>query len=185
MTEVFKGFAQAYQEVLEKQKHTQFYGLRDFYSLVKMLFWMCKTVKQQPNSAQIEHVILRNFSGHSSDDEIDIVKIFNDKITMRYLPPNKDESKKNCEGMQRNEFKRAKFTHITELFFQKFCEMHQDETEEQLKQNFEDCCKNGDFHNQEMNKKFEEEFQKYFDHKFNNEVCNIIYLCTLYYYFYW
>ena len=40
-----------------------------------MLFWMCKTAKQFPNEKQIEHVILRNFSGFPTDDGIDIIHL--------------------------------------------------------------------------------------------------------------
>ena len=135
-----------------------------------MLFWMCKSVKQPPNWAQIQHAIRRNFSGHSSDDEIDIVKLFNDKIPHLPSQGDKTQSRNNCEGMLRTEFKKLKCEHIHDLLFQQFCDKNYDMEEEIQKIKFNECCKNGDFLDQEMNKIFEEEFQKYFDHKFEKEV---------------
>jgi hypothetical protein len=176
----FNFFAAAYLEVLEKQKGTDFYGLRDFYSLIKMLFWMCKSVNQPPNSAQIEHVILRNFSGNN---DTDILDLFRTKIP-KCPPPNKSLSREKCEVLQRSVFKRDKYIIIKNLLFDLFINenLHKHEEEFQKlnqskftledyqKKQFDCCCENGDFESDLLNEKFENAFQDYYNQKFEQEV---------------
>uniref|UniRef100_A0A1X7TWB5 RZ-type domain-containing protein n=1 Tax=Amphimedon queenslandica TaxID=400682 RepID=A0A1X7TWB5_AMPQE len=73
----FKPLASAYKEICEEQKRCQrpFFGLRDFYSLIKMLYWMCKKSGMQLTGPQLQHAIKRNFGGLDLED-IDTYSIF-------------------------------------------------------------------------------------------------------------
>ena len=56
----------AYLELckLAREKKREFFGLRDFYSLIKMIYWFCS--KDTSNSFtwnKLEHAVRRNFSG--------------------------------------------------------------------------------------------------------------------------
>ena len=37
--------------------------MRLFYSLIKMLYWMCESSGMPPSGLQLRHAILRNFGG--------------------------------------------------------------------------------------------------------------------------
>ncbi|XP_072028880.1 E3 ubiquitin-protein ligase RNF213-like [Amphiura filiformis] len=54
--------AQGYQIVCEKQSR-EFFGLRDYYSLIKMVYGFAKLSKTSPTSQEMEHCIKRNFDG--------------------------------------------------------------------------------------------------------------------------
>jgi hypothetical protein len=56
--------AQAYLELCEaaRQFKREFFGLRDYYSLVKMLYWLCEKDKHF-TWAKLEHAVKRNFNG--------------------------------------------------------------------------------------------------------------------------
>lgn len=41
----------------------EFFGLRDFYSLIKMLFGFILKTKEKPTWMQLKHSVLRNFGG--------------------------------------------------------------------------------------------------------------------------
>uniref|UniRef100_A0A8C5RBG0 RING-type E3 ubiquitin transferase n=1 Tax=Leptobrachium leishanense TaxID=445787 RepID=A0A8C5RBG0_9ANUR len=78
----FQHFANAYQEICAGQKEqNKFFGLRDFYSLIKMVFALVKLSLTAPTDHQIAHAVLRNFSGK---DEID---------ALRYFMPNHEETR--------------------------------------------------------------------------------------------
>ncbi|KAL2078388.1 hypothetical protein ACEWY4_026073 [Coilia grayii] len=47
--------------------NNQFFGLRDYYSLVKMIFAMVKTSEMEPSDSELAEAILRNFSGQCED----------------------------------------------------------------------------------------------------------------------
>ncbi|XP_036388951.1 E3 ubiquitin-protein ligase rnf213-alpha-like [Megalops cyprinoides] len=68
--DLFQPFAQAYLTI---SKGTGFFGLRDYYSLIKMVFAFTKASKQRPSAEQIVEAVLRNFSGK---DDVDVVKNF-------------------------------------------------------------------------------------------------------------
>ncbi|XP_051888724.1 E3 ubiquitin-protein ligase rnf213-alpha-like [Pristis pectinata] len=59
---LFPGFAKAYLKICQNQC-SQFFGLRDYYSLVKMVFITVKETKCEPTEEQLADAILRNFSG--------------------------------------------------------------------------------------------------------------------------
>lgn len=66
---LFQPFATAYMTVCDESNG--FFGLRDFYSLIKMLFSITKTSNEPPKADQITEAVLRNFSGKNNDDVID------------------------------------------------------------------------------------------------------------------
>ena len=68
------GMASAYKRIYLSQNR-EFFGLRDFYSLVKMLFAFCQATRQCPTWRQLEHSVRRNFGGQEQED---VVKVFRD-----------------------------------------------------------------------------------------------------------
>ncbi|XP_062387528.1 E3 ubiquitin-protein ligase rnf213-alpha [Sardina pilchardus] len=75
----FKPFARAYLNVCKRQGKG-FFGLRDYYSLVKMVFAMAKTSNQKPGAEQIVEAVLRNFSGK---DGVNPVKVFTERLQIK------------------------------------------------------------------------------------------------------
>jgi hypothetical protein len=78
-----EGMAKAYRQIYEQQRtktSREFFGLRDFYSLVKMAFAFCERSQRAPSPLEMEHAIRRNFGGQ---EEIDVVAIFNRCCTFR------------------------------------------------------------------------------------------------------
>ncbi|XP_045155456.1 E3 ubiquitin-protein ligase RNF213-like [Echinops telfairi] len=70
--EYFAPFAKAYDTVCQRQDK-EFFGLRDYYSLIKMVFAMAKASHEKPSSQDVAQAILRNFSGK---DDIKPLPIF-------------------------------------------------------------------------------------------------------------
>uniref|UniRef100_A0A1X7U225 AAA+ ATPase domain-containing protein n=1 Tax=Amphimedon queenslandica TaxID=400682 RepID=A0A1X7U225_AMPQE len=68
----FTELASAYKSICDLQKR-EFFGLRDFYSLIKMLYWMSEETGSILTRPQLEHAVRRNFSGF---DEFDAVAKF-------------------------------------------------------------------------------------------------------------
>ncbi|XP_069055826.1 E3 ubiquitin-protein ligase RNF213 isoform X2 [Pleurodeles waltl] len=71
----FSLFADAYREISSTQREhgKEFFGLRDFYSLIKMVFTTTKRSKKEPTIPEIVQAVLRNFSGK---DDIDALYFF-------------------------------------------------------------------------------------------------------------
>ncbi|XP_023412590.2 E3 ubiquitin-protein ligase RNF213 isoform X4 [Loxodonta africana] len=67
----FASFAKAYQTVCRNQDK-EFFGLRDYYSLIKMVFAMAKASSKKPSPQDIAQAILRNFSGKDDINTFDI-----------------------------------------------------------------------------------------------------------------
>ncbi|KAI8490437.1 hypothetical protein Bbelb_317050 [Branchiostoma belcheri] len=66
--------AGAYTDLYRPQlKDREYFGLRDFYSLIKMVSNFCRASGHPPSRAQLEHAIKRNFSGR---DDIDPLQKF-------------------------------------------------------------------------------------------------------------
>lgn len=74
--DLFKPFARSYLKICCKQGKG-FFGLRDYYSLVKMIFAMAKTSQQTPTAEEIIKAVLRNFSGR---DDVDVVAVFTQRL---------------------------------------------------------------------------------------------------------
>ncbi|KAM4037716.1 E3 ubiquitin-protein ligase RNF213 isoform 1-T2 [Anomaloglossus baeobatrachus] len=71
----FKYFAEAYQQVcmIQKEQNKEFFGLRDFYSLIKMVFAFTKQSHEGLTEHEIARAVLRNFSGK---DDLKALEIF-------------------------------------------------------------------------------------------------------------
>nr|XP_023992641.1 E3 ubiquitin-protein ligase rnf213-alpha-like [Salvelinus alpinus] len=72
----FQPFARAYLNICRKQGKG-FFGLRDYYSLIKMLFAITKASEQIPSAEKIVEAVLRNFSGR---DDVDAVTVFTETL---------------------------------------------------------------------------------------------------------
>lgn len=72
----FQPFARAYLKICKKEGKG-FFGLRDYYSLIKMMFAVAKASDQKPSPDQIVQAVLRNFSGK---DTVNAVTVFTDRL---------------------------------------------------------------------------------------------------------
>lgn len=98
----FHPLAQMYRALCQKQLSEatnvdtdiegkrEFFGLRDFYSLIKMLCSMCLETQKPPTWSQLEHAIRRNFSGLKHVDPVEHI-------------PNKEEVKASCRQPEHGE----------------------------------------------------------------------------------
>nr|XP_034315108.1 E3 ubiquitin-protein ligase rnf213-alpha-like isoform X1 [Crassostrea gigas] len=73
----------------------EFFGLRDFYSLIKMLYAFSVKNEKRPTWLMLEHSIKRNFGGYE-DEHIDMDKIF--QIFASHLKPTVEEIKEPVTG---------------------------------------------------------------------------------------
>uniref|UniRef100_A0A673VKG4 E3 ubiquitin-protein ligase RNF213 n=1 Tax=Suricata suricatta TaxID=37032 RepID=A0A673VKG4_SURSU len=67
----FAPFARAYETVCEKQDK-EFFGLRDYYSLIKMVFAKAKASGNEPSLQDVAQAVLRNFSGKDDIHALDV-----------------------------------------------------------------------------------------------------------------
>ncbi|XP_048222860.1 E3 ubiquitin-protein ligase RNF213 [Perognathus longimembris pacificus] len=67
----FVPFARAYEAVCRRQDK-EFFGLRDYYSLIKMVFAWARASDRKPAPQGIAHAVLRNFSGKDDIPALDI-----------------------------------------------------------------------------------------------------------------
>ncbi|XP_036924176.1 E3 ubiquitin-protein ligase RNF213 isoform X2 [Sturnira hondurensis] len=67
----FAPFAEAYETVCKLQDK-EFFGLRDYYSLIKMVFASAKASNKKPSPQDIAQAVLRNFSGKDGIHALDI-----------------------------------------------------------------------------------------------------------------
>uniref|UniRef100_A0A3P8YEE8 RING-type E3 ubiquitin transferase n=1 Tax=Esox lucius TaxID=8010 RepID=A0A3P8YEE8_ESOLU len=74
--DLFQPFARAYLKICRKQGKG-FFGLRDYYSLIKMVFAVTKANEQRPSAEKIVEAVLRNFSGR---DDVDAVTVFTKRL---------------------------------------------------------------------------------------------------------
>ncbi|RVE69573.1 hypothetical protein OJAV_G00079040 [Oryzias javanicus] len=72
----FKPFARAYLNICRKQGKG-FFGLRDYYSLIKMIFAVAKASQRKPTAEETVKAVLRNFSGK---DDVDAVSVFTSEL---------------------------------------------------------------------------------------------------------
>ncbi|KAM7035519.1 E3 ubiquitin-protein ligase RNF213 [Acridotheres tristis] len=75
----FHHFADAYENICKAQDR-EFFGLRDYYSLIKMFFALAKSSKNDPTPQDIAAVVLRNFGGK---DDVNALEIFTSKLLER------------------------------------------------------------------------------------------------------
>jgi hypothetical protein len=63
-----------------RSKKREFFGLRDFYSLIKMIYWFCsKDVHSTLTWNKLEHAVKRNFNGLEDIDPIDSFELLKHK----------------------------------------------------------------------------------------------------------
>nr|XP_040124466.1 E3 ubiquitin-protein ligase RNF213 [Ictidomys tridecemlineatus] len=67
----FAPLAKAYEMVCQRQDK-EFFGLRDYYSLIKMVFATARASNRKPSPQEIAQAILRNFSGKDDIPALDI-----------------------------------------------------------------------------------------------------------------
>ncbi|MGH0133378.1 UNVERIFIED_CONTAM: hypothetical protein FKN15_052359 [Acipenser sinensis] len=60
---LFPTLAKAFLGICSAEQTGQFFGLRDYYSLVKMIFASARESQAEPSEDQLAEAILRNFSG--------------------------------------------------------------------------------------------------------------------------
>ncbi|XP_078124896.1 E3 ubiquitin-protein ligase rnf213-alpha-like isoform X2 [Sander vitreus] len=72
----FQPFARAYLNICRKQGKG-FFGLRDYYSLIKMIFAAAKASQRKPTAEETVKAVLRNFSGR---DDVDAVTVFTKRL---------------------------------------------------------------------------------------------------------
>ncbi|KAM6905305.1 E3 ubiquitin-protein ligase rnf213-alpha-like [Xenentodon cancila] len=72
----FQAFARAYLYICHKGGKG-FFGLRDYYSLIKMIFAVAKASQRKPTADEILKAVLRNFSGR---DDVDTVSVFTKRL---------------------------------------------------------------------------------------------------------
>lgn len=72
-----RDIAESYLDVcqLARQYKREFFGLRDFYSLIKMLYWFC-TKDGNFTWSKLEHGVRRNFGGLG----IDVIEPFRERL---------------------------------------------------------------------------------------------------------
>ncbi|KAA8582604.1 hypothetical protein FQN60_003825 [Etheostoma spectabile] len=68
----FQPFASAYLDIFCKEGKG-FFGLRDYYSLIKMIFAAARASQRKPTAEETVKAVLRNFSGK---DDVDAVTVF-------------------------------------------------------------------------------------------------------------
>lgn len=76
----FQPFARAYLNICKQGKG--FFGLRDYYSLIKMIFAVAKASQRKPTTEEIVKAVLRNFSGK---DHVDAICVFTKRL---HIVPN-------------------------------------------------------------------------------------------------
>ncbi|KAM7432986.1 hypothetical protein ABFA07_016686 [Porites harrisoni] len=74
-----EGYEQLYREqkdflTLQKCGKEEFFGLRDFYSLIKMVYAIAAKSGQRPRWNQIEHAVRRNFGGLVESKPVEIFR---------------------------------------------------------------------------------------------------------------
>ncbi|XP_071956942.1 E3 ubiquitin-protein ligase rnf213-alpha-like [Antedon mediterranea] len=92
VSHILRPLAEGYLEIYQQQEH-DFFGLRDFYSLIKMVNQFSENSGAQPTWAQIEHAIRRNFGG--MDGTEDYIKIFVKKLD-GYIKKEKHDTDPAC-----------------------------------------------------------------------------------------
>ncbi|KAK3715936.1 hypothetical protein QZH41_016501 [Actinostola sp. cb2023] len=103
-----KAYSQLYDDqkelhVLKESKKDEFFGLRDFYSLIKMIFGVAKDKKRIPNWKDVEYAVRRNFGGLDVND-LDPVEIFMKHLHGTLLDVPLHLRKVNNESENKTEF---------------------------------------------------------------------------------
>ena len=202
MQPYFKHFAKAYLDILKRQNSEvwkikkEFFGLRDFYrylglnciikimiiiifslsinfSMVKMLYWMCREARCRPNLKQIEHVVRRNFSGYEGFDPRQML------VDLPFSPPapDKEKSMEEWKPRLREQFRGDKQAHSTlrAMFLQvnkerlrkEYIESDRKISEDKfMNQEFDKCLILETFSDEHFQICYQKEFNTYFKQAF-------------------
>ncbi|XP_077981787.1 E3 ubiquitin-protein ligase rnf213-alpha-like [Glandiceps talaboti] len=72
MKQLIKPLSVAYLDLFRQcSEEREYYGLRDFYGLIKLLSAVCKTQGRKPTWQELKHCVFRNFDGHQTLNAID------------------------------------------------------------------------------------------------------------------
>ncbi|XP_077981789.1 E3 ubiquitin-protein ligase RNF213-like [Glandiceps talaboti] len=67
--------SEAYLRLLKECEDREYFGLRDFYGLVKMVYNVSNKQGRTPTWGELKHCVCRNFSGHSEVNAVDIFEV--------------------------------------------------------------------------------------------------------------
>lgn len=154
--------------------------------MVKMLYWMCKEADCHPNKMQIEHVVLRNFSGFDNEGFAPMEIFEKSALSQLSMPPSKDKMvKKWREELHARFIKEDE--KVLKPLITKFKEQNaeqllkeytssSDMSEDQfLSKKFKECMKVKKFPDEQTQQRYIAEFKKYFDQKFEGKVRHTFY----------
>ena len=153
---------------------------------MKMLYWMCKEADCSPNSAQISHVVLRNFSGHEGFDPL---KMFWDSCRSCHVPighpwvedceDKKEVSKENASikwrVKLRTRFEKDKQKCVKGLKW-KFLRLSRKKSSDEMTEDdhfeylFNQNLKLGIFPHPEVQESYDKDFEVYFQDIFEGKV---------------
>jgi hypothetical protein len=88
MRSTTKLLAEGYIQVYERQER-EYFGLRDFYSLVKMVYAMVEKNRREPSREDITYAVQRNFGGYFGDfrpTEVFLSAIYRDVTEEAFKP---------------------------------------------------------------------------------------------------
>ncbi|XP_061169274.1 E3 ubiquitin-protein ligase rnf213-alpha-like [Saccostrea echinata] len=72
-----ESYLQVFQSVIAKR---EFFGLRDFYSLIKMVYSFAEKNNKKPTWLMLQHCIKRNFGGFEHSADQDPLAVFSEKL---------------------------------------------------------------------------------------------------------
>ena len=140
---------------------------------------MCKEADCPPNKMQIDHVVLRNFSGYEGFDPLEV---FNKTALSNFSPPKeiKTQFKEDETALEpvKAKFMELNAERLTSDYTQSSAGMSK---EEYLLQEFMEQLNLGMFSDSEIQKCYDAEYKKYFHQKVENKVSNFL-SYTVYYY---
>ena len=79
LAQAYQNFTVCHGNRMYGSQQREYFGLRDFYSLIKMLVFICSKSKMPLNRGILEHVVSRNFGGMS---DLNPVKDFNQIVKL-------------------------------------------------------------------------------------------------------
>ncbi|XP_077981790.1 E3 ubiquitin-protein ligase RNF213-like [Glandiceps talaboti] len=75
MTQLIIPLSEAYLDLFKEcSKEREYYGLRDFYGLIKQLSAVCNAQGRKPTWQELKHCVCRNFDGHQTLNAIDFFR---------------------------------------------------------------------------------------------------------------
>ena len=140
--------------------------------MVKMLYWMCKAANCRPNKMQIKHVVLRNFSGYEGFDPLQIFfarSVFNN---FENVPCKKEVLQEWKERIKQQYDDECTLKLLKNKSLGRCIPGNGAQQEEEFDRNLERC--QTEFPDPETQRCHEDEFEKYFQQKFEGKVSDCI-----------